>query len=516
MEYFQGTNPTNGASSSASLGLAIVDGVLESAYGSPLAVQTVNTSGGDNLDELNAAYALIQNDYLYLMLTGNMNTNVNMDNSWNHIEIFIDASDAITNNVLDAAGGDNTDNLDGMVFDNTFTPDYHINLRAGEWAGNIDCNIDFVNLKTVETSYHNNLFNGSGEGTGYMGAGDASSSIISVGVNNSNTAGIVSGITAADTAAATAVTTGIEIAIALADLAQPYGELKIMAMVTSNDHQFISNQILAGLGASQGALGVASSVDFSQEAGDQYFSITRPYPALSLAGHTLTSSSIMQLNLTGFIPDGIYEVHHSDDLRSAFVAMSGSEFTVTNDGSSAHEGLIFGEAFGGAVYTNNQYRVPVGVASYAGFANSDTAIYPLIMEEGATITFEAEKMSTEDIMGYVKFERLPYDASDPSATEPSHTASFTITGTGVNTYTINVPPQALNTYSSLILYLNAENSAGVVENEVTITNFAINGLSYTAPMENTTAFRAMEAVMRVEIPIDASVESQGFYKVVTP
>ena len=49
----------------------VVDGTRDGLYGSALAVQTVQTQFGDNLSEMDAAYALADGGNLYLMLTGN-------------------------------------------------------------------------------------------------------------------------------------------------------------------------------------------------------------------------------------------------------------------------------------------------------------------------------------------------------------------------------------------------------------------------------------------------------------
>lgn len=332
-EIFQGTDPTDIASTSASEGVAIVDGTLDAAYGAALTVQTVNTSWEDNLDELDAAYAYVKNDRLYLMLTGNMNTN------WHKLEIFIDSSDAVTTNVFTAVGDDSTSVMDGLVFDAGFSPDYHINARVGTWegAGGFNFNLDFYDLAATNTSYHQNAFDNAIEGSQYMGPGDATSNIVALAFNNTNAAGVVAdGVgSAANQAAALAVTTGFECSIALADLGNPSGEIRIMAMVASNEHANVSNQILPGVPPVQGELGTTSGVDFGSYAGDQFFSVAVPFTGSPeiLSGQLISGNTLFELNVSQLVVGADYKVQETADLTTSFADVPGSDWTAatTND-----------------------------------------------------------------------------------------------------------------------------------------------------------------------------------------
>ena len=97
-EFAQGTNPTQSSSNSISAGVAAVNGTKEAIYGSPVSIQTVQTEFGDNFSEWDAAYAQVKNGRLILMLTGNL------VNDGARLEIFIDSTNAITSNVLNAVG----------------------------------------------------------------------------------------------------------------------------------------------------------------------------------------------------------------------------------------------------------------------------------------------------------------------------------------------------------------------------------------------------------------------------
>ena len=87
-----------------------VDGILNSSegYGSPLAIQTINTGFGDNStdasgnssggSELDAVYGVVTNGYLYLFIAGNVQAN------GNNVNVFIADGQAGGQNVLEIGG----------------------------------------------------------------------------------------------------------------------------------------------------------------------------------------------------------------------------------------------------------------------------------------------------------------------------------------------------------------------------------------------------------------------------
>jgi len=126
------------ASMAASANAITIDGTLDAAYGSPLAVQTNETQFGDASDptglggggELNAGYAVaVAGGKLNVMLTGNVEPN------FNKVSVFID-SQAGGENVLDGSlaydFGDVSSNFGGLTFDDGFEADYHL---FGRWGG---------------------------------------------------------------------------------------------------------------------------------------------------------------------------------------------------------------------------------------------------------------------------------------------------------------------------------------------------------------------------------------------
>ena len=270
----------------------ILDGLRDPSYGAARAVQLVQTGFGDNMSELDAGYATVQNNTLYLMLTGNLESN------FNKLNIFID-SQAGGQNVLqpDANNGGNNPENDnwagkhaGMTFDSGFAADYMLILRNGFAPGarfDIDYAVVGGGLGNFQAA--GDVFAGSLVGSNAAALPNG----IGVAFDNSNVAGIMGGTGPADPTAAQAVTTGIELAIPLAAIGNPMGEFKISAMVNGSNHDFLSNQFLAGLPAGTGNLGgdgaggftgSLSQIDLNQFAGDQYFTVIPEPASLTLLG----------------------------------------------------------------------------------------------------------------------------------------------------------------------------------------------------------------------------------------
>jgi hypothetical protein len=281
----------------------VVDGeITGDGYGAPVAVQSVNTGFGDNDgfsqgSELNAAYARIEGGMLHVALTGNLEDN------FNKLVLFFDskaggqnALDSDTNSfgsnpVVDqspfpgdpgmfqkmTAGGATT-------FDSGFFADYVLVLRHGFTGSDNRFDVDFGVLGGAASQYLG-VFDPTMATGGSTGVG-ANASPISIGLNNSNVAGVVAGNGAADSSAATSVTTGIELSLSLADLGNPLigDNIKITAYITNSNHDYVSNQFLGGLPApieNLGSDGIAPPLHFPGEtyfnlndyAGNQYFTV---------------------------------------------------------------------------------------------------------------------------------------------------------------------------------------------------------------------------------------------------
>ena len=271
----------------------VIDGTLDATGYTRFATQTVNTGFGDNQSELNAGYFRIDGGKLYLMITGNLESN-------NNKLVFFFDTKAGGQNVMrtdnpDVSFNQLNDKYGGMTHDAGFEPDYFLSIsrdRPGGAEGSMY--IDFSELNTT----------GGGSG-GYAGRMDVPADQILIngrpsggndrgvprftfGYNDSNTAGVSGDApNAADPVAAEAVTTGFEVVLDLAQIGAT-GNFKMFTGVNGSSHDYWSNQFLPGLVAPQGNLGgdglgnftgTVSGVNFGNFAGDQFVEFTYAAPA---------------------------------------------------------------------------------------------------------------------------------------------------------------------------------------------------------------------------------------------
>ena len=309
-EIAAGTDPRDPLSNSAALGDFIIDGTRDNLYGSPLAVQTIETGFGDNQSELNAAWAEVLDGKLYLLLTGNLQAN------FNKLEILIDSRPG-GNTTFASAGNDNTDNMAGLRFDAGFAPDYHLIARRG--SGKFD--LDFADLTAGQFASYIDVFPTGDEGAATTGVPTettfaADPPPIRLAYDDSNTGGVggEAGL-AANQAAAAAAATGLELCIDLASLGNPAGELRICAFVNNPDHNFLSNQFLGGLPPGTGNLANPTTIDLSMLDGDQFFTVELPEEAIRIVGFTYDDTSGSGSITFTSIPDRLYRIESSPDLQ---------------------------------------------------------------------------------------------------------------------------------------------------------------------------------------------------------
>ena len=288
-----------------------IDGVLDADfYGSAVAVQQVQTQFGDKSDtgggsELDAAYAQISGDTLYLMLTGTL------ENNFNKLLLFVDSVPG-GQNTLDETnnpanfdsriGGGFTngwDPLNDLTFDDGFDADYAFLVRHG--AGTFDVDFSPIGTSAPVADEFADIFFGLEEGASGPLFGANSGQTFEFGFDDSNTAGVASGTQQADQAAALAVNTGTEFAIPLAALGNPTGPIKVTAAINGSNNDFLSNQFLGALQpidgdndpetpldqANLGSDGMSNfletgldGVDLGNFAGDQFFVIGDTPPGL--------------------------------------------------------------------------------------------------------------------------------------------------------------------------------------------------------------------------------------------
>jgi len=268
----------------------ILDGTRDAVYGAALAVQTVQTGFGDNFSELDAAYGGVEGGFLYVMLTGNLETN------GNSLDIFIDSKAGGQNTLANDANTPTNDGwaakYAGFTFDSGFTADYMLTQRT---TGGSSFNVQLATINGGSTAFEvaNNVFGGTAQGSNAnalpiagLGLAFNNSNTLGVGGSQPNAAGPGDGLTA---------TTGIELRIPLSAIGNPTSGIKIAAMINgANTYDYLSNQFLGGLAAPQGNLGgdgsggfngTVGAINLNNFGGNQYFTVPVPEPwSVTLAG----------------------------------------------------------------------------------------------------------------------------------------------------------------------------------------------------------------------------------------
>ena len=161
-------------------------------------------------------------------------------------------------------------------------------------------------------------------------------------------------------------------------------------------------------------------------------------------------------------------------------------------------GIVFSGDFGGTFYDSNTYTNPTGSEEWAGFANEDVSLYPFSFSDGGEITFTGATAGT-DVNLYFRFEYNPYPDTEPSF----NTAAVTVSGTAEASYSVDIPAQGSNTYSSFLLYVTT------LDAPVTLTNVAVASGGYIDPCADVTCADGQECVdgecvssVLIDLPVD--------------
>lgn len=94
---------------------------------------------------------------------------------------------------------------------------------------------------------------------------------------------------------------------------------------------------------------------------------------------------------------------------------------------------------------------PTGAEAWAGWANTNTDMYPMSFASGGTVKFKASA-ENGDVDVYFRFERLPYPDVDPAFS----TDTVTLSGEARN-YCVDIADRpADQTYSSFLLYTTTQ------------------------------------------------------------
>jgi len=361
-------------------GQIIVDGTLDKAYGSPLAVQTINTGFGDSTigdgtsnggSELDAAYGNVSGGNLYLFFAGNF------ENNGNHLNIFIADGRSGGQNILAAnSSSGNLSAANGLTFPTNFNATYAID--ANDYSNTMY--IDQYDLTKNSANYIGSvpLTGGIGNSQNLNG--------IAIGVNDTNAAGVNgSSGTAADPNAASSVMTGFELAIPLAALGNPTGSVQVLAAINGGGDTYLSNQFLPGLPVGSGDLGSPASVNLGA-AGVNSSSFSVAVPAAVANGNWLPAvggswnSSANWSN--GIIPNA--------NGASATFATASQASTVSLDSHITVGSITFSSANSytitpgtGGILTLNNNGSSALVTTYSG---SHTISAPMVLASSAVFS----------------------------------------------------------------------------------------------------------------------------------
>jgi hypothetical protein len=257
----------------ASLAQPVIDGSWDPIY-RVLAIQNTQTGFGDsnlgavdyaNGSELDVAYGIVKDGWLYLLLAGNLESN------FNKLEIFFDTRPGGQNrlrgdnpdvdfNGLNRMGDDGSGN--GLTFDADFEADFWIGVTGGGSPYRLYAN--YAELGSPGVGLY--LGNTGAVSDGVLVDGNNPFGIC-VTINNSNTGGVTGGTGLGNGAD---VMTGVELAIPLNAIGNPTSSFKVCVFINGLFHDYLSNQVLAGIGGG-GNLGEPRLVNFGNIPGEQYF-----------------------------------------------------------------------------------------------------------------------------------------------------------------------------------------------------------------------------------------------------
>jgi len=297
-----------------------VDGERDDEYGEALSVQQVQTGFGDPGSELDAAYSVMLDDKLYLMITGNLEPN------FNKLEIFIDSESGGQNKIISNLNPNNdnwAEKFDGFTFDLGFSADYLLIVRHG--FGSTQLDLDFTELGVGGSGGMVGRFDPINSGNN--GPYEASNGLV-IGFNNTNSAGVGSNQgQLANQEQAMLVRTGTELAIPLELIGSPKNEIRICVMINGQGHDYLSNQFLGAMPEWTGNLGTDGlggyvdnsslrDIDLNDFEGDQFFVITNQVRPLEIIGFDY-DQDLSDLSITWVSYSGVsYRLESSIDMKT--------------------------------------------------------------------------------------------------------------------------------------------------------------------------------------------------------
>ena len=277
-----------------------IDGTVETnQYGALLSLQELGSSYGDdstaaidysNGSELDGAYGFIQNGVLYIMLTGNLESNFNrlhlfFETAAGGEHTLVNTNPNVDNNGLNRMGtnGNGVTNGPGLTFDAGFAPNYWVSMFCG--GSPFAMNAFYAQLSPGGTNgYYLGTTISLTNGVLFGGTNPFG---IQATVNNLNTLGVAGDSSWDDPTVygQSNFMTGVELAIPLGALGNPSGNIRICAIVGSAAHDDMSNQTLGPIwdGTTDNtfahlSLGDPALIDLSTVPGTHYFVVSNAAP----------------------------------------------------------------------------------------------------------------------------------------------------------------------------------------------------------------------------------------------
>ncbi|HXI83282.1 MAG TPA: BACON domain-containing protein [Verrucomicrobiae bacterium] len=282
-----------------------IDGTADTDYGSAIVTQKLGTSTFKNTEtnfdsasgsELDAAYGVISNGVLYLVLAGNMDSGDLTSNPFDKLNIFFmtgpggdhtlgtnysGAADFGHINNMGINGGSQQNGDPGLTFDTGFAANYWIGITVGPAGAGPKFNVNYEQICAFCPGAFLGAVSNSPPGNVLT---NAAFGVIAA-LNNSNTNGVQQDLSGCEVNGAPFnpqnVRTGVELAIPLAAIGNPTGQVSVCAFITDDQYASMYNQVLGPIWDGtptycQSSFGTASSVDFSALPGTHTFTLAVP------------------------------------------------------------------------------------------------------------------------------------------------------------------------------------------------------------------------------------------------
>ena len=177
------------------------------------------------------------------------------------------------------------------------------------------------------------------------------------------------------------------------------------------------------------------------------FEVSIPISGSTIQNYTATLPAQGDGTYSNFV---FYIVERDTPVQIQDIAVSYNEPTVVPGLASETTINEWGEFDGTSIADGGIFEFPDGAASYAGFSNDDNTAYPFSFSDPGQISFTASVPSGGSADVRFRFEKNPW----PNVTPYYDTAVVTVSGSTSTVYTIDIPSQGDNTFSSFLFFIN--------------------------------------------------------------